>query len=133
MPPECGLTQAEVKAFLVAAGVNADMIEFIEDADDVVFSPEDELVLILLDHVDDQGQAACALGAAQAGAHAIIGLWSRGQQQVEIPNATSRYATAQVSWDANKLARALQGKENVAFETGQGKPSQSPPMKTNQC
>lgn len=134
VPAKASVSKDDVKSLLVEAGIPEEAIVFIsEDDKEIVFYRDDDLIIILEDSLDDEKLAECVLKAVQSDVYSIVGVWSPNQEQANIPNATSRYATAQISWDARKLAKALQGTDSAPFETAAGTPATPHKTKPNQC
>lgn len=126
------VSEEEVKRLLEEAGVDGAIV-IIDELEEVAFTPDDAVILVLEDGDSDPQQAECAFKAIQAGVCAVVGVWSPGQTEEGIPLATIRYGTAQVPWEPVKVGAALQGAGACEFETPAGKASTPLVITPNKC
>jgi hypothetical protein len=62
----------------------------------------------------------------------IVGVWERGSNECELPEALEKYADAVVGWNGESIVDAIIGKSNASYDC-RGKLKQYRPIKRYAC
>ena len=95
----------------------------IELADTVVVCVSPELIY--------ESSVNCEIEAAAKLNKRIVGVWVSDSKECEIPSALKEYADAFVSWDFEKINKAINGKDD--WETAGGACFERVPIKPHPC
>jgi hypothetical protein len=62
----------------------------------------------------------------------IVGVWERGSNDCEIPEALERYGDAMVGWHGESIVDAITGASNASYESS-GEPREYRPIRRYAC
>lgn len=133
--PEESVSEIDFLKVLSEAEIDLSTVDFItaEGLTQPINKEDAVLVVLLSDQTDSVEVQAVVNAAAQAGSQQIVGMWAPGQTETAIHPEISKFGTAQIPWDSEKLKNELGSDCANVFETPEGDPADPNEVDPNEC